>query len=282
MNETVSESEESNTNTDSTPNPTPNPSHWECFTTAIQFLTRIPVTGTMGKSAEYYYAALRKAVIYFPVVGGFVGLFTAIVLVGCIALGIPPLVAAFVALALEAALTGAFHEDAFADTWDALGGGWTREQVLEILKDSRLGTYGTLALVTGLGCRATAMAAVASAGTWQAIFAVMAAAALGRIAIVVMMASTAPIGDRASQAKDVSGTQTIKHVMIATALSTFFWLPWFVESFYLATASLLVSCVVFVWFRQKIMHRVGGTTGDFLGCTAFLIQLVFLIGASAR
>jgi adenosylcobinamide-GDP ribazoletransferase len=274
MNETASETQ--------TEDSVPAPTHWECFTTAIQFLTRVPVTGTMGKSAEYYYAALRKSVIYFPVVGGLVGLYTAIVLVLCMSIGVPPLVAALVALALEAALTGAFHEDAFADTWDALGGGWTREQVLEILKDSRLGTYGTLALVTGVGCRASSMAAVASMGTWSAIFAVMAAAAIGRIAIVIMMATTEPIGDRASQAKDVSGTQTIKHVMIATVLSTLFWLPWFITSFLIASLSLLVSCVVFVWFRHKILQRVGGTTGDFLGCTAFLIQLVFLIGASTR
>ena len=259
-----------------------NPTPWECFGTAIQFLTRIPVSGTMEKSAEYYYAALKLSVIYFPVVGGLVGLLTAIVLVACVKIGLPVLVAAFIALAMEAALTGAFHEDAFADTWDALGGGWTREQVLEIMKDSRLGTYGTLALVTGVGCRAAAVASIVSNWGWWTPIPLMAASSLGRIAIVAMMATTAPIEDRASQARDVSGTQTHQRVWIAAGLSAVFWLPWVVVSFPMAILSCIAAVAVFVWFRNKILTRVGGTTGDLLGCTAFLIQLIFTIGASAR
>ena len=259
-----------------------NPTHWECFGTAIQFLTRIPVLGTMEKPVEYYHTALKKSVIYFPVVGGLVGLLTAIVLVSGVKVGLPFLVAALIALGIEAALTGAFHEDAFADTCDALGGGWTRAQVLEIMKDSRLGTYGTLALVIGVGCRAAAIASIVSNWGWWTPLPVMSAASLGRIAIVVMMATTSPIANRESQAKDVSGMQTHKQVWIASGLSAVFWLPWVVVNFPAALLSCLAAIAVFLWFRNVILTRVGGTSGDLLGCTAFLIQLIFTIGASAQ
>ncbi|MCG8652773.1 MAG: adenosylcobinamide-GDP ribazoletransferase [Pirellulales bacterium] len=257
-------------------------SAWGIFLTAVQFLTRIPIADVGVTSAEQYAAALKRSVIFFPIVGGLVGLATASVFVGLLRVGLSPLIAAFLALGLEALLTGAFHEDAFADTCDALGGGWDRQQVLEIMKDSRLGTYGTLGLVIGVGGRAAAMTALAAEEAKLVWAAITAAAALGRIGIVFMMACTAPITSRDTLAKDVSGTQTLMRAVGATVISCPFWLPWALLFSWLAALSSLAAGLVFFWFRRKIIQRVGGTTGDLLGATAFLIQWVILVGASVR
>ncbi len=255
---------------------TPKVSTWMAFMTAVQFLTRIPVQGAMNGTADFYYAALRKSVVFFPLVGGFVGLFTSIVVMVA-SYQLSPWTAAFIAIGLEAWLTGAFHEDAFADTWDALGGGWTREQVLEIMKDSRLGTYGTMALVVGVGARISAVAELVSGNAAWAVLSIIAASTIGRIAILVMMVTTSPISDRNSQAKDVSGSQTWKVLLAGSMIALIGWVGWFALSPIVASRALVVSALVLIWFRRKILARVGGTTGDLLGCSAFLVQLVILI-----
>ncbi len=120
---------------------------WDALITAIQFLTQVP----MRRSAPSA-AALRTAPLYFPLVGLLIGGFTA-GLLGLSMLWWPIALAVIVALAAEAILTGALHEDALADYCDAFGGGWTRERILDILKDSRIGTYGTLGLGFGVTLR---------------------------------------------------------------------------------------------------------------------------------
>lgn len=260
--------------------PTGGPRPLSDLLTAVQFLTRVPVYRVFQFDADDFQQGLRRAVVYFPLVGGLIGCSTAAIFLMAIQLGMPVSLAAIVALGWEAALTGAFHEDAFADTWDALGGGWTRDQVLTIMKDSRLGTYGTLALVLGLAARGAAMIAIAEHGWLIAAATIVAAATLARIAIVIMMATTNPVSDRQSQARDISGTQTLGRVAIASLISLPFWTPWFSVSFAHAAGSIVAASMLFLWFRGKILRRVGGTTGDLLGCTGFQTQLVLLLGAS--
>ena len=260
---------------------------WECFSVAIQFLTRLPVSSLPGsrlrdKSPEEYATLLQRSVVFFPVVGGLVGLCTAIVFVAGLAMGLPPMISAFMALGAEAALTGAFHEDAFADTWDGLGGGWTRDRILEIMKDSRLGTYGTLALVLGVGIRASAMSVIGELGYVQSIVTIVAAASIARLAILVMMATTNPIADRATQAKDIAGKQSIANLRVASLLSLPFWIAWAWCGVGIALVSMIGAVLVLVWFRRMILRRVGGTTGDLLGCSAYITQLVIMIGATIR
>ncbi len=258
------------------------PPGWgRCFLAAVQFLTRLPLPSSPETSAAAYAATLRRSVVLFPIVGGLIGMSTACVFVIALLLGLTPLVAALVALGCEALLTGAFHEDAFADTCDALGGGWTREQVLRILKDSRLGTYGTLALVIGVGGRAAAIAALAGGGLAWPLLAITAAAAWGRTAIVAMLAFTAPIENRDSHANDISAAQHRRTLWNAVLLCLPLWIGWLLFSPLQAAISLAAAALALVWFRRKILKRVGGTTGDILGGSAFLVQLVILIGASA-
>lgn len=259
--------------------PAPAPTSWQSFQTAVQFLTRIPLKGMAGVDAATYNAALRQGVKLFPLVGGLIGCFTA-ALFGTLSLCLPSLPAALIAIGIEMMITGAFHEDAFADTFDAFGGGWTRDQTLEIMKDSRLGTYGTSALIIAIGLRAACMASLLTSSIWLAMIAVVAASTLGRAAIVLMMATTNPISDRNSQARDVAGTQDLRSFVLATLITAPLWIGLFIIKPSTALTLPLLSGLTLFWFRRRILQRVGGTTGDLLGCTAMIVQLLALISAS--
>src|SRR4028118_1536958 len=118
------------------------------FFTAMMFLTRLPVPKLTDHSSEY----LEKSSKYFPLIGWIVG-----------AISCGTFLAFYQFLSIEISLlasiiagiltTGAFHEDGFADVCDAFGGGWTKEKILEIMKDSRLGTYGTVGLIAILSVK---------------------------------------------------------------------------------------------------------------------------------
>ena len=153
------------------------------FLTAVQFLTRVPLPSVMRCSMDQYPLALQASVVYFPIVGVLIGVSTTITY--CMSSYFwSPLIAAVLAIAVEMLLTGAFHEDALADATDSLGGGWTREQVLEILKDSRHGTSGVLALVIGVLLRIALIANLSCPMAWLAI---PFSAGIGRWSILLLM-----------------------------------------------------------------------------------------------
>ncbi len=226
----------------------------------------------MSGTMEDYQAALRASVVYFPVVGGMLGLFTGCVFVlGCKVWS--PMIAALIAIGLEAWITGAFHEDALADATDALGGGWTREQVLEILKDSRHGTYGVMALIIGVGLRIATIASLS--GAWS-IVVIGTSAAVGRWAILWMMASLPPINDRHTMARDVGSQPGLKTILGGAVLPFILGSLLLVWSPARVVVALTASIVLTFLFSRYIKKRVGGITGDFLGCTCYLVQLICL------
>lgn len=258
------------------------PSRWECFATAVHFLTRVTISKIANSTDLDHATALNRSVVFFPFVGGCIGTLTSAVLIAALYLGLPTLLAAFVAIGVEAWVTGAFHEDAVADSCDALGGGWNREQILEIMKDSRLGTYGTIAIVIGVTSRAIAIGSLAEGSVLLAAASVVAAASIGRIVIVLLMTTTSPVANRVSQARDVSGGQSIGRAIVATCLSLPFWVPWLIVMPVVAACSLLCVGLFVIWYRRMIVRRVGGTTGDLLGASGFLTQLIVIIGAAAK
>jgi adenosylcobinamide-GDP ribazoletransferase len=130
---------------------------------AFVFLSRIPVGGFPYEPAEW-----RWAPAFFPVVGAVVGAITAGALSGLRPLG--TLAAAYVALGISLLVTGAFHEDGLADTSDALGGGYDREKVFTILKDSRIGAFGACAVVVSVAGRAALLAHAEARALWALVF----------------------------------------------------------------------------------------------------------------
>ena len=177
------------------------PSRWLAFVAAVQFLTRIHLSSGESHASS----AVGRCPVFFPLVGALLGIMAA-ASTGLGALVWPPWLAVLAALALEAWLTGALHEDAVADFCDAFGGGHTRDRVLTILEDSRIGAFGALGLLLAFSLRAGAMMTLIArwglAGwpLWSSAF--VASAATGRWVMVLAMGLLPPIAGRESLARD--------------------------------------------------------------------------------
>jgi adenosylcobinamide-GDP ribazoletransferase len=242
----------------------------ESFWFAVQFLTRLPVPDTAHFDQATVTLRLRQALLWFPLVGGLVGGATAAMILGAELLW-PRIVAVLVALILEAWLTGAFHEDAVADFCDAMGGGLTREDKLRIFKDSRIGSYGALGLMLAVALRAALLVALPAEWIGPAL---IASGALGRMTILLVMAQVAPVVDRAGLAKDIAHQVGVKQLLIAALIIAplILFMP-------LTTIGIsLTLCALFAFLFARLLQRVlGGSTGDCLGFSAYVGQLVTLL-----
>ena len=239
-------------------------------------------TGLSPEDTERFRPALARSVIYFPLVGGMVASVTAIAITGLLQI-LSGELAVVLAIAFEAMLTGALHEDALADTCDALGGGWTRERVLEILKDSRLGTYGTLGLGLGLACRFFSLVALADdQWRWLGAASLIAAGALGRWGMLWFMQTVKPIEDRKTMASDVAGSNSRFVLLVSALIGSPAVCPWLWLDPIGGAIAIGLSAIVLAIFRWKALQRVGGSTGDFIGCSGYLVQLTVLVVAAAR
>ena len=236
---------------------------------ALSFLTRIPVPVRVGGPRE-----LAASVGWFPVAGALVG-----VLVGAVfalsvgALG--PIPAAVLAVSFGLLATGAFHEDGLADTFDALGGGWSREQSLEIMRDSRLGTFGVAALVGSILIR---VGLIAGFDGRTALLAIPAAHAVSRAVSVGVMgvsASASPEGLGASYLRHVRRDRVLAAVLVGLALAVVLVGP-AVAAVAAATAAI-AALVVREWARRQI----GGVTGDVLGAVQQFAEIAVLASVVA-
>jgi adenosylcobinamide-GDP ribazoletransferase len=248
------------------------------FLTALRFLTRVPVPDRFFPSSEEPAAFLRASVVYFPLVGSLIGTATAAVILSAERLW-GPWLAVVIGLAFEALLTGAFHEDAVADFCDAFGGGWSREDVLRILKDSRVGSFGALGLTLALLLRAGGLAALERE---QLLAVVVASAALGRWVILPVMAVLPPVPGRTSLARDVGERLSVRGVVLGGLLTVPGVAAWAVSQPDRFAASLLALLVFVGVFVRYLRQRLGGVTGDCLGCACYVSQILVLLVAAAR
>lgn len=255
-------------------------SHREALLTAAGFLTRLPVASSGPASAE----VLRQSLVYFPVVGTLVGCATAATL-WLAGLLWPMGLAVLAALLAEVLLTGGLHEDGLADCCDAFGGGWTRDDVVRILKDSRVGAFGALGLILGLGLKATSIyLSVAAAGwdrwwNWGAVL--VAAGALSRGTMVLALSLVPPVEGREGLSRGFSGRLSrgdwvVCWVGVAAAVA-----PYAVLQPVRCLLSLLLCAAGAWWLLSRFQRKLGGVTGDCLGCLGFVSQLLVLLGGAA-
>lgn len=258
------------------------------FLVALQFLTRVPVPRRLGFEPAWLQACLR----HFPLVGACVGAWAAAVLWLALQLW-PPLVAAALSLVATVWLTGAFHEDGLADTCDALGGAVGRERALAIMKDSRIGSYGAVALVLALLLKVAVVAALAAAvptggAAWAAV-ALVWSHAVSRAAPVVLVwrlpyagdaehAKAKPLAMRASGSGVVVALIWVG-VASAVAVSVAAWTATSSWTVSLAvTLSALAACAAATgWCAAWLRRRLGGFTGDTLGATQQIVELAGLL-----
>lgn len=247
------------------------------FFIALQFFTRVPIPAWVGFEAPW----LQHASRYFPLVGLVVALAVALVY-GAAAWLWPAPVAVLLSTAAGLYLTGAFHEDGLADMCDGFGGGHTRERIMEIMKDSRIGSYGAVALVVTLGLKLTTLSLLAPGA---AIGALLLAHPLSRLAAASLIRSASYARDT-GKAKPLAQEMTAAEFAIAAvgallpacALGAAHILGWPAIG-----ASFLACFIAAWWLRALFVRHIGGYTGDCLGAvqqvSEVAIYLCVLAGA---
>lgn len=243
---------------------------------AVQFLTRLPVPPLARLSPDQARDGLARAMAWLPAVGSLIGLVTAGVFAAA-GLVWPLPVAALVALAAEALLTGAFHEDAVADFCDAFGGTARGAEALRIMKDSRIGTYGTLGLGLAVALRISAIVALPLD---LALPAILGAATAGRLWAVLLAAMVAPVAGGAGMAAR-AGLVPPRRVLLACLLSLPGLAPIAVLRPAVVLAGGLFGALFLVWLARFVQRRIGGSTGDCLGFAAYIAQLTLLLAVAA-
>lgn len=242
------------------------------FVCAVQFLTRIPTPQLVGFQPEW----IQQSARYYPLVGQIVGGASALILYGAAQIW-SPWIAALLAIGVGVALTGGFHEDGLADTADGLGGGLTRARRLEIMKDSRLGSYGALALGLTLALRVAALAMLVQASPMLATVALLAAHGLGRAAAVGAM-TVMPYGGDPGMAKE-GRPDRASFVGLTVAVLIALWpLAFLPHAAGAAGVALgLLAGAVPAWLAWRL---IGGRTGDVLGAVEQAFEVGFLLAVA--
>ena len=233
------------------------------FSTRLPFVRAAPITG----------AALAQAVWALPIAGILVGVIGAVVYALAHRVGVPPWPAAALTVAATLAATGCLHEDGLADTADGFGGGATRERKLEIMRDSRIGTYALCALVMSLLIRTSAVASIADPALVAA--ALIAAHAAARATMPLLMFFVPPA--RSDGLSFAAGRPPSERVAVAALLGIVF-LAGSLGARLTVEAAILLAIAVAVVARTSL-RQIGGQTGDVLGALEQLSEIVVLLVA---
>lgn len=268
---------------------------------AVQFFTRLPITGRLAAWVGYSPAMLRASSAHFTGVGWLVGAVAALVYGLLVAtLGAAgAAVAACLSTAATALLTGGFHEDGLADVADALGGAYDRDRALEIMKDSRIGSFGALTLVLALASKLALLTLLGQqlltvptlppqggSPTWHALGALLSLLLAGHVLSrwwpLWLVRSLPHVGDSGrSKSKPLADQITLPALLAAglwclPALALVaLCQPWAVLLLALALSALAAG--VMGW---RLSQRLQGFTGDGLGAVQQLGEIGFYLGAA--
>ena len=245
----------------------------DIFFTAVMFLTRLPVPGRIDHSP----AMLQKSARYFSWIGILVGIIVAVCFICCKQLFSSSL-AILLSMIVSILTTGAFHEDGFADVCDAFGGGWTKEKILLIMKDSRLGTYGVIGLIVILGMKFLLLLELSEsypASTFAVL--IIAANSLSRFAALSLMQQYPYVADEnTSKSKPVT-ERKLSFAELIVALTggclSFLFLP---ATFLLTIVPVAIARIYLGYFFNK---WIGGYTGDCLGAAQQVSEIAFYTGS---
>jgi adenosylcobinamide-GDP ribazoletransferase len=239
--------------------------------TALTYFTRIPGI----RNAPYDDAAQRQALKYFPLVGWLVGAFGALALY----LGqqiLPPSIAVIGALIVMLLLTGAMHEDGLADSVDGFGGGYDPENVLRIMKDSNLGVFGALALILMLALKIFLLLELVAHNVGQAMLAIMFTQACSRFVVLLIPASldyvqlspeskSRPMVGKRLPISSVAFSALLIALPLLLVMDSAYWL------------GLLLAAIGSVGLACYFKARIGGFTGDCLGATQQIAELLIYL-----
>lgn len=244
--------------------------HLTLFFTALQFYTRLPAPGWVVYRPEN----LNLATGYLPFIGWIVGAVAGGTWIAADYLTNPS-IAVLCSMIISILLTGAFHEDGFADVCDGFGGGWTREKILEIMKDSRVGTYATVGLISILALKFALLQSIAD-GAVTIVGVLISGHALSRLMPVFVIYMLPYSRDTDSKAKPVAqkppfGVLTgaiIGGVLPLLAMVLYLGQP-------LLLAAILVLGLITLLLANYFKKWIGGYTGDCLGAIQQICEAAF-------
>jgi len=256
------------------------------FLLAVQFFTRIPVTGRLARWVGYSPAMLRASAAHFPGVGWLVALVAGAVY-AALFLALPQsdlsaLVAAAACTAASVLLTGGFHEDGLADVADGLGGSAERQRALEIMKDSRIGAFGAMALVLALLLKVALLAVLGGAGLDAALAALLGGQVLSRFLPLLLVRALPHVGDAANSKSKPLADQITRGALACAALWCFVPLALMVymEGALFLIVPVITSALALLYMRRLFARRLQGFTGDCLGATQQVCEIAFYLGAA--
>ncbi len=243
------------------------------FLTALMLLTRVPV----GRWCTHSPQAVAASVAFFPAVGALVGLASALAL-GLTLNLLPVKLAVCAAMLAGVALTGAIHEDGFADAADGLFGGSSPAQRMEIMKDSRIGSYGAIALWFALSCKWFLLTELAASGFSNAWKAIVLAHCLARTGAVAVLHLLPHVGTDPLRAKPFC-ERLPKPALVATLLAPAILCSLLASNL---SAPILAATTLCVFACTALFrNKLGGITGDCLGATVVLSELAVLTVCSS-
>lgn len=243
------------------------------FFTALMFFTRIPCPRWVDHSAEY----LEKSTKYFPLIGMLVGAIVAAVFY--LSQLIFPISTSIVLSIVAGVLTtGAFHEDGLADACDGFGGGWTKEKILTIMKDSRIGAFGVIGLILSLLLKYLASVELAQLSVLYFVSVIFLAHTLSRLnATTMIFIFNYARDDATSKSKPLAKSMSWGNFVVALIIG---FIPLILTAIYWSFYILLVliPLILLVLYLGKYFKKwIGGFTGDCLGLVQQLSELLIYL-----
>ncbi|UII24047.1 adenosylcobinamide-GDP ribazoletransferase [Fulvivirga ligni] len=242
------------------------------FFTALMFYTRIPCPKWVGHEPEYINLSVR----YFPLIGWLVG-FGAFAAYYLTTFCLNSWVGVIISSIVTVLMTGAFHEDGFADVCDGFGGGWTKEKILMIMKDSRVGAYGVVGLICLFALKFALLISLSEELDMLWIFITwIVAHTLSRFSASVFIFTDSYVQDTdVSKAKPVANQVSMKNLWLASIFSVVPLLFLIIYShqwpFLIIFAALTL---VFLYLRRYYNKWIGGYTGDCLGAAQQIFEVI--------
>lgn len=245
------------------------------FFTALMFYTRIPCPSFTDHNPNY----LNKATRYFPLIGWVVGAIS-FLFYWLSSFLFDTNIASIIALMAGVLVTGAFHEDGLADVFDGFGGGWTKAKILEIMKDSRVGAYGAIAVFFLLMLKffgLNSLTTIHHFSTHNLLFLFITYHSLARLtAINIVFTAAYSRDDATSKVKPIVKAYTFKEVIGAYFFGL---LPLIILAFYnsMYLIVLLPLAVLYFFARRYFIKWLGGYTGDCLGAVEQMAEVICIL-----
>jgi adenosylcobinamide-GDP ribazoletransferase len=239
------------------------------FFTAVQFLTRLPAPRSFAAASQ---ADISRAAVFFPIVGAIVG-GSAAILYAASQRFLPATTSVLLVLIYMAFVTNAFHEDALADALDGLGGGWSREEALSIMRDSRIGSFGALGLAFLLLVKYDLLSQLRWEHLWRWLLMAQAASRWTALPLAAWLPRARQDGQGQLIARRIGWLQVALSALLLTAISCPLGWKRALLGFIATISVVLLSGL---YYRR----RLGGVTGDCLGATNQIVEVALYLVAA--